>query len=172
MRDDVRKAMFHNMGLGAKVRTKKEFGINDVPVGSQGIVVEHFGKDKRRPIVAFSGRGRKVMNPDLIEVISPSKKFEPVRHSRIKVYGEKEKMKKDLIDSGFSDGGDNTVYKYEYLDDGEGHSADVPYSVKIVDNAVEIHLSKKDIPHRWRDSYDGILEGIEYDVKNSLGVSD
>lgn len=166
-----RRAMFHNMGIGASVKLVKPFGINDVPVGSKGIVIEHFGKDRNQPVVAFRGYGRKVMKPDLIQVIKPSNKFEPIRAEKIKVYGTKKELKKQLLENGFSDGGDNYVYSYEYLDDGEGHSADVRYSVKVNDNNVEINLKKSDIPNRWRYDYDGILEGVVGKVESSLGVT-
>lgn len=166
-----RRAMFRNMGTGAKVKLVKKFGINDVPVGSEGIIVEHFGKDRTRPVVAFSGHGRRVLQPDLIKVIKPSNKFEPIRSERIKVYGTKNELKKKLLEHGFTNGGDNYVYSYEYLDDGEGHSADVRYSVKINDNNVEINLKKSDIPNRWRYDYDGILEGVAGKVESSLGVT-
>ena len=91
-----RRAMFHNMGTGARVKLVKKFGINDVPVGSEGIIVEHFGKDRMQPVVAFRGMGRRVLKPDVIEVIRPSNRFEPVKHDIIKVYGAKKELMEKL----------------------------------------------------------------------------
>lgn len=167
-----RRAMFRNMGTGARVKVVKPFGINDVPVGSEGIVVQHFGKDRNQPVVAFSGLGRRVLKPDVIEVIRPSNKFEPIRAERIKVYGTKSELRKKLIDAGFRHGAETSDYVYDHyhLDDGEGNVANPLYLVKVKDNAVEIELTKGIIPRKWRNDYDYILEGIEEKVKDALGV--
>lgn len=167
-----RRAMFHNMGTGARVKLVKKFGINDVPVGSEGIIVEHFGKDRNQPIVAFHGYGRKVMKPDLIQVIKPSNKFESIRHDEIKVYGTMNELKKKLLTDThrFADGGGEWVKGFQYIDNGMGDYFDYYYRIKVKNNGIEIHAKKSDLPKRWQHMYDEIKEDIIEQVEEDIGV--
>lgn len=168
------KAMYAKMGKGARVKLKSDFGIHDVPVGTEGTIIDHhFGRS--RPTVLFRGGLRKVMEPDKLQVIKPSKRFEPVRYDKIRVYGSREELIKKIKDLNYKfsnitpDG-----YASGYLvafDDG-GYQVDIPYTIKINDNSVEIHLNKSDIPYSHKYLVDELKEEAVEQVKGALGVTD
>lgn len=61
---------------------------------------------------------------------------------------------------------------YVYLDDGEGRSAYVNFSIEAKNNQVIVSMLKGDIPNYWRWQADEIFEDAVQKVKSSIGVDE
>ena len=162
------------LGVGARVILEKPIKnmmgdvIPDLKVGMKGTVVDHLSR--KEPIIKFdqSPTGRTVVaKADNLSITRPSKLFD---FEFVKAVGSAEQLKKRLLDMGYrySDGGENFVYGYEYLDNGEGRSGDVPYSIELFNNRAKVHVLKGDIPNYWRWMADEITESIREKVEGDL----
>jgi len=168
MKRDQQKAIFAKLGNGARVESLKKVGghLGDIPKGTQGTVVDHFGS-KKRPIVKFDGHRTIVSDADELKLLKGSKVFE---FKSIISKGSAQQLKKRILENGFSftNGGGNWVGGSEYLDDGEGRQADIPFSVELKKNRATVHVRKGDIPHRWQFMADDVIESINEKVSSAL----
>jgi len=163
------------LGVGARVVLEKPVKnmmgdvIPDFKVGMVGTVIDHSG-GRKEPIIKFDeiAKGYNIhVDPEDLKVTRPSKMFD---FEFVKAVGSSEQLKDRLMSMGYnySDGGDNWVYGYEYLDNGEGRSGDVPYSIELFNNRAKVHVLKGDIPNYWRWMADEITESIREKVEGDL----
>lgn len=169
--DAQRKAMFARLGNGARVKAEAVLGGNlkDIPKGSEGTVVDHFGS-KKNPIVKFDNlRTVVVTNAKDLKLLKESRIFD---FQFVKGKGNAQELKKKLLDSiGFSDGGGNFVHGFTSVFDETGVQSDVGFSVELFDNKAKVILLKKDIPRFAGDVIDILREEVEDKVEGVINES-
>lgn len=159
------------LGRGAEVELIDLFGLKDIPIGTKGIVTDHiFGRD--RPSVKFNGNTY-VIDKEKLKVLKGSSDFLPIQYDRIEA---KNKTKLDLEKrikefTTLTDQKDGWFSGFEYLDNGEGDSIHLPFSVHVKEGEVDIHVQKRNLPNRWQWQFNDIREGIVEKIEAAIGVA-
>jgi len=166
--DKQRKAMFARLGNGARVKAEAVLGgeLKDIPKGSEGTVVDHFGS-KKNPIVKFDNlRTIVVTDAKDLKLLKESKIFD---FQFVKGKGSVDILKKKLTDNlGFTDGGGNFVQGHALVFDEAGFQTTVPYSIELFDNKAKVTLLKQDLPSFAKDIVDTIREQEESKVESII----